>query len=76
MRPTPQRRQCCSPAVPTADLPRIDPPADDIVRLPGGLVQQKWPEPPVLLAREAQVRELTGADEEAIYKARATPCGS
>lgn len=54
----------------TENLPVIDLPADDTVRLPGGLVQHKYGHEPVILATEATVRELNGADEEAIYKAR------
>jgi len=57
----------------TVDLPVISPPADNIVPLPGGLVRSKYGEQPVLLAREAEVRELNGADEEAIYKVRRNP---
>jgi hypothetical protein len=51
-------------------LPTINPPADDTVPLPGGLVQEQFGGPDVLLAKEVQVRELTGADEEIIAKAR------
>jgi hypothetical protein len=57
----------------TVTLPVITPPVDGFVRLPGGLVQNRYPEPPVLIASEATVRELNGADEEAIYKVRRNP---
>lgn len=43
--------------------PEIDPPPDDIVRLPGGLVRGGK------VYRTAQVRELDGSDEEALSKA-------
>lgn len=54
----------------TESLPTIDPPADDTVSLPGGLVQEQFGAAPKLVAKDVQVRELTGADEEVIAKAR------
>lgn len=51
-------------------LPTIDPPADDTVPLPGGVVREEFGAPDVLVTREAQVRELNGADEEVIAKAQ------
>jgi len=47
----------------SSDMPVISFPADDIVNLPGGIVRKDT------IIRTAQVRELTGADEEALARA-------
>lgn len=54
-------------ALSMGDAPEVEEPSDTFVRLPGGLVIDGQ------VFRTAEVRELTGEDEEAISKVRGNP---